>query len=104
MNATIITDEKATQEKVNYAKGCFKRIYEIDDAIYYFTVHPEYCTDEEGLDLTGNVFIVLLHPGGFTKFTMSFNETENSWKTDDQFVQNFVPSHILDMISDNICK
>jgi hypothetical protein len=100
----LISNETNISELVNYSDSTYKKQYEIEGVIYYFCVHPEFYADMDGLDFTGNMFIVLLHPNGLSHFIMSFNPEKNSWEPDDIIVETSISSTILKLISDSIIE
>lgn len=103
MTPRILTRDEITGDDIDYSSGAFKRYYRVENEIYYFAVHPEYYTEEDGLVPTGNMFIVLLHPGGFTTFNMYNDPSLDKWVLEDAHVAEFVNQNIINLVSESIC-
>ena len=101
MEPKIIQPEQVTEQLTDYSKTSCKYIYQLDDAVYYFSVHEEFFGELDELDFTGNQIVVLLCPSGLLTFTMEVDETTASW-TFPASIEATVPTEIRKLILDSI--
>jgi hypothetical protein len=91
--------KKISMEKVDYRTAGFIMPIENEEAIGYACVNSMMYREENGLDVTGNYFVYLLHPSmGSTHFTlepttaksMPFKKEGGAFWVDKEILQKIV--------------
>jgi hypothetical protein len=99
MNPQIIYE--VPTNVVDYSQQNFRKRYLLDGVVYYFAVFAELYDEEDGLENTGNMLVVLTHPRGMDTFILELQN--DNWRASDE-MQILIPQPILKMISDCICN